>query len=41
MDAKRVDARLAERRIAHRQFYNGAMHEAMLAIPEYVRPLIA
>ncbi len=41
MDAKRVDARLAERRIAYRQFYNGAMHEAMLAIPEYVRPLLA
>ena len=32
-----VDARLAGRRIGHRQFYNGAMHEAMLALPEYIR----
>ena len=37
LDAGQVDARLAERRIAHRQYYNGAMHEAMLALPEYIR----
>jgi len=36
-DAGQVDARLAERRIEHRQFYNGAMHQAMLALPEYIR----
>jgi spermidine synthase len=37
LDAEQVDSRLADRRIGHRQFYNGAMHQAMLALPEYVR----
>ena len=36
-NAARVDALLHERGIAHRQFYNGAMHRAMLALPEYIR----
>ena len=40
LDAGQVDARLAERGIGHRQFYNGAMHEAMLALPEYIRQSI-
>ena len=37
LDIAGVDARLAERRIGHRQFYNGATHQAMLALPEYIR----
>ena len=37
LDAKQVDARLAARHIGHRQYYNGAMHVAMLALPEYIR----
>lgn len=37
LDIAAVDARLAERRIGHRQFYNGATHQAMLALPEYIR----
>ena len=35
-----VDTCLAERRVGRRQYYNGEMHTAMLAIPEYVKPLI-
>lgn len=37
LDAAQVNARLAKRQIGLRQFYNGAMHEAMLALPEYIR----
>lgn len=40
LDAGQIDARLAERRIDRRQYYNGAMHEAMLALPEYIRESI-
>jgi spermidine synthase len=36
-----IDDRLAERGIGARQFYNGAMHVAMQALPEYVRGLIS
>jgi spermidine synthase len=36
-----IDDRLANRRIGERQLYNGAMHEAMLTLPEYVRALVA
>ncbi len=35
-----IDARLAARRISDLQLYDGAMHEAMLAIPPYVAPLV-
>jgi spermidine synthase len=35
-----IDKRLTERRVDHLQFYNGAMHHAMLAQPEYVRALL-
>lgn len=41
LDPKEVDARLAARRIGDRQLYNGAMHVAMQAVPEYARPLVA
>ena len=37
LDADRVDLRLTERGIDRRQFYNGAVHLAMLAQPEYIR----
>lgn len=35
-----IDTRLRSRRVGDRQFYNGAMHHAMLAQPEYIRALI-
>lgn len=35
-----IDKRLTERRVDHRQFYNGDMHHALLARPEYVRALL-
>ncbi len=35
-----IDECLAERGIAGRRFYNGAMHAAMQAIPEYAKALI-
>jgi spermidine synthase len=41
ISAPEIDARLATRKIAHRQFYNGDMHHAMLAQPEYVRAMLA
>ena len=38
--AAEVERRLNDRNITDRQFYNGEMHRAMLALPEYVRALI-
>ena len=35
-----VEQRLHDRGIADRQFYNGQMHTAMLALPEYIKTLI-
>ena len=40
-DAAAVDAALAARHIAHRGFYNGVTHAAMLAQPEYIKRLLA
>ena len=40
LSAAVVDMRLTERGVGLRQYYNGEMHAAMLAIPEYVKPLI-
>ncbi|MEO8104453.1 MAG: polyamine aminopropyltransferase, partial [Betaproteobacteria bacterium] len=37
IDALQADARLAARRIGLRQFYNGAMHQALFALPEFIR----
>ena len=41
IDSVEIDARLAEREIGVRQYYDGTMHHAMLAIPPYVHKLIA
>ena len=38
--AAEVERRLNDRNIADRRFYNGEMHCAMLALPEYVKALI-
>jgi spermidine synthase len=35
-----IDKRLSERRVDHRQFYNGTMHHAMQALPEYIHALL-
>lgn len=35
-----VEATLVRRGVSHRQYYNGDMHCAMLALPEYVRALM-
>jgi spermidine synthase len=35
-----IEERLAERKITHRQFYNGEVHRAMQAKPEYIKKLI-
>ena len=40
LDSAGVDARLTERRIGLRQYYNGVTHQAMLALPEYIRKII-
>ena len=41
LDAKAVNLRLDERNIQHRQYYNGDIHVAMQALPEYVKSLLA
>lgn len=38
--APEIDKRITARAIADRRFYNGAVHHAMLALPEYIRKLI-
>ncbi len=40
LDAKTVDSRLAERDIGDRQYYNGAVHEALFSQPEYLKRLL-
>ena len=40
MTAVGVEQRLHERGVGDRQFYNGEMHQAMLALPEYIKTLI-
>ncbi len=40
LDARMIDAALAGRAIGHRQYYNGAAHLAMFALPEYLRELL-
>jgi spermidine synthase len=40
LTAAEIDARLIERHIQHRQFYTGATHHAMHAIPPYIAALI-
>lgn len=41
LGAEEVDRRIAERRIGDLQLYNGAMHRAALALPNFVRALVA
>ncbi len=41
VDAGTLEDRLAARQVAGRQYYNGAMHLAALAQPEYVKTLVA
>lgn len=41
ISAAEINARLDQRAIGDRQFYNGDSHHAMLALPEYIRNLIA
>lgn len=41
LSAAAVDARIAERGIADLQLYNGAVHQALLAQPNFVRQLLA
>lgn len=40
ISASELDMQLSKRRVGHRQFYNGTMHHAMLAQPEYVHALL-
>ena len=40
ISASEINARIKQRAIANRQFYNGETHHAMLALPEYVRHLM-
>jgi hypothetical protein len=40
LDAGRVEARLLDRRIKLRRFYNGAIHQAMHALPGYIRETV-
>ena len=41
LSATEVDARIAERGLQDLQLYNGAMHHALLAQPNFVRDLLA
>ena len=41
ISAEAIDARLTVRSIEQRQLYNGDVHHAMLALPEYVKTLVA
>jgi spermidine synthase len=40
LDAGEVDRRIATRRIAKLRYYNGDMHRAALALPNFVRDLV-
>ena len=40
VSADEIDRRIASRGISHLQYYNGAMHEAALALPNFVRELV-
>lgn len=40
LSAAEVDARIAARKLAPLQYYNGATHQALLALPNYLRTLL-
>ena len=39
--AQQIDERLKKRGVAARQYYNGAIHHALFALPEYVKSMVA
>lgn len=39
--AQQIDERLKIRGVAARQYYNGAIHHALFALPEYVKSMVA
>ena len=39
--AREIDARLAQRGVQERQYYNGEVHSALFALPEYIKELVA
>ena len=41
LSAEEVDRRIAERRLGDLRYYNGEMHRAALALPNFVRMLVA
>lgn len=41
MSEHEIDRRIAARGLAHLQYYNGAMHRAQFALPNYLRQLLA
>lgn len=41
LTALQVDRRIAQRRLADLKYYNGDMHRAALALPNFVRALVA
>ena len=41
LSTSEIDLRITERNLRDRQFYNGAMHHAILALPEYIQNLFA
>jgi spermidine synthase len=41
VSADEIDRRIAERGVARLQYYNGEMHRAALALPNFVRALVA
>jgi spermidine synthase len=41
LSAAEIDRRIAERRIGRLQYYNGDVHRAALALPNFVRALVA
>jgi len=41
VDPATIDARLAQRGVGDLQYYNGEVHRAMFALPNYVRALVA
>jgi spermidine synthase len=41
VEPDQIDRRIAERRIGDLQYYNGDVHRAVFALPNYVRALVA
>ena len=41
LSAPEIDRRISQRGISDLQYYNGEMHRAALALPNFVRALVA